>query len=192
MTDSISIINIKNYTKKFQVYPSELIKFARENNIKLPSLNSMRGQALALMSQPEVRTQKYIGRNEAVQFFQNIGMKTTDAIQNFNKPTGLKRIKIRGFYCIQYPFESDTIDIEKRKGISIDGDKNVYIHMIKNWWKRNLIDVPNDEWQIGHLDPTINNGSQKNLAYQPPIQARFRNRFKFDSFFIKMWPAYRR
>lgn len=184
-----SLINIDNYTTKFEVYPTDLVVFAQEKNLTLIPLTSMRGQALALLAQPEVRGQKHLGRDEAVKFFKNIGMKTTDAIQQFNKATGLKRIKMRGNYCLQYPFECDTTDIDKRKGVSITGDKNDYINAIKNWWKKNLIDVPNEEWQIGHLDPTINDASEKNLAYQPPIQGKYRDRFKFDPFFLKMWPV---
>ena len=184
-----TLINIDNYTRTFDAYPSDLVEFAKENNLKLIPLESMRGQALALMSQPEVRGQKHIGREEAVKFFRNIGRETTDAIQQFNKATGLKRLKARGIYCLQYPFESDTTDLDKRKDVSISGVRNSLIDAIKNWWKKYLIDVPNDEWQIGHLDPTIGDASEKNLAYQPPIQGKFRDRFKFDNFFLKMWPT---
>jgi hypothetical protein len=91
-----AFINIDLYNKKFEQYPSDLVQFAREHNLKLLPLTSMRGQALALMSQPEVKGQKYIGRDEAVKFFKNIGMKTRDAIQQFNKATGLERIKKKG------------------------------------------------------------------------------------------------
>jgi len=184
-----TLINIDNYTKKFEAYPSDLVVFEKGNNLQLPPLTSMRGQALALMSQAEVRGQKHIDRKQAVKFFKNIGMETTDAIQQFNKATGLKRLKMRGNYCLQYPFESDTTDLDKRKGVSISGDKNAIINANKDWLQKNVIDIPNDEWQIGHLDPTINDASEKNLAYQPPIQARWRNRFKFGRFFKKMWPT---
>ena len=54
---------------------------------------------------------------------------------------------------------------------------------------QDYFDIPNNEWQIGHLDPTIDDSSEKNLAYQPPIQGKYIDRFKFDSFFIKMWPT---
>ena len=57
------------------------------------------------MSQPEIRGQKHIGREEANNFFKNIGMETNDAIQQFNKTTGIKRIKMRGYYCLEYPFK---------------------------------------------------------------------------------------
>jgi hypothetical protein len=184
-----TLINIDLYTSKFEVYPSDLLEFVKENNLSLVPITSMRGQALALLSQPEVRGQKHLGRDEADKFFKNIGMETKDAIQQFNKATGLKRLKMRGLYCLQFPFESDTTDLDKRKGVSINGDRNKYINIIKDWWKKNLIDIPNEEWQIGHLDPTIDDASEKNLAYQPPIQAKYRNRFKFDTFFLKMWPT---
>lgn len=184
-----TLINIDTYTSRFETYPPDLVVFAKENNLQLLPLTSMRGQALALMSQPEVRGKQHLGREEAVKFFRNIGMETTDAIQQFNKATGLKRIKMRGNYCLQYPFESDTTDLDKRKGVAISGDKNSYINTIKDWWKKNLVDVPNEEWQIGHLDPTIDDASEKNLAYQPPIQGKYRDRFKFDAFFLKMWPT---
>ncbi len=186
---STTLIDIDVYTRKFEEYPPDLQVFAKEQNLTLLPLTSMKGQALALMSQSEVRGQKHIGRTEAVKFFQNIGMETTDAIQQFNKATGLKRMKMRGFYCLQYPFEADTTDLDKRKGASISGDKDSIINGIKDWWKKHLLEVPNEEWQIGHLDPTIGDASEKNLAYQPPIQGKFRDRFKFDPHFLKMWPT---
>lgn len=184
-----SLIDIGNYTKKFEEYPKELISFSIENNLSLIPLTSMRGQALALMSQLEIRGQKHIGREEANKFFKNIGMDTNDAIQQFNKTTGIKRIKMRGYYCLEYPFKCDTTDLDKRKGVSISGNRDDYINTIKNWWNNNLLNIPNNEWQIGHLDPTIDDSSENNLAYQPPIQGKYRDRFKFDKFFIKMWPT---
>jgi len=184
-----TLIDIDTYTKKFEEYPSDFTAFAKEHDLTLLPLTSMRGQALALMSQPEVRGQKHIGRDEADKFFLNIGMATTDAIQQFNKATGIKRLKMRGYYCLQYPFVADTTDLVKRKGASISGDKNAIIDSIKEWWRTHLVDVPNDEWQTGHLDPTIGDASEKNLAYQPPIQGKYRDRFKFDEYFLKMWPT---
>ena len=190
LNNMTTIINIDNYTKKFQEYHEDIIKFSKENNLTLIPLTSMRGQALALMSQPEIRGQKHIGRTEADKFFKNINMDTSDAIQQFNKTTGIKRMKIKkGNYCLEYPFNCDTTDLDKRKGINITGDRDNYINIIKKWWKNNLIDIPNNEWQIGHLDPTIDDSSENNLAYQPPIQGKYRDRFKFDKYFLKMWPT---
>jgi hypothetical protein len=193
MTTPVSVattlIDIDNYTKKFEEYPSDFVEFAEEHEIPLLALTSMKGQALALMAQPEVRGQKHLGRLETEKFFKNIGMETDDAIQQFNKSTGFKRLKITGKYCLQYPFESDTTDLDKRKGVCISGDRDTAINTIKDWWKKNVIDIPNDKWQIGHLDPTIGDASEKNLAYQPPIQGKFRDRFKWCSFFQRMWPT---
>jgi len=184
-----SLINIDNYTKKFEEYPDDLISFSNENNLELIPLKSMRGQALALMSQPEIRGKQHIGREEANKFFKNIDMDTSDAIQQFNKTTGIKRIKMRGYYCLEFPFKCDTTDLDKRKGVYISGNRDNYIDTVKNWWYNNLVNVPNNEWQIGHLDPTISDSTENNLAYQPPIQGKYRDRFKFDKFFIKMWPT---
>jgi hypothetical protein len=79
-------------------------------------------------------------------------------------------------------------DVQKRTptNISIPGDRNAQIDSIKNWWKAKLIDVPNDEWQVGHLDPTREDGP---VAYQPPLQGKYKDRFKFDENFHKMWPT---
>lgn len=184
-----SIIAIENYIKMFEEYPIELVEFSKENAIELPTIKGNRGQALALMSQPEVRGQFYIERKTAEIFFKNINISSADVIQAFNKTTGIKRMMIKGKYCLIYPFEVDKIDIEKRKDANIGGDGNTYINTVKEWYKKNLIDVPNEKWEIGHLDPTIPDSSEKNLAYQPPIQGRYRDRFKFCKNFIKMWPT---
>jgi len=185
-----TLINIAKYVTKFTAYPKDLLQFCTKNNVKLPGIESQMGQAYALMAQPEVRGQKHLGRIEATTFFQQIGMETDDSIQKFNKAVGLKRVKgKRGIYCLVYPFECDMTDIDKRKGCSISGDRNTVIDTIKKWWRENLIDVPNDKWQVGHLDPTIADASEKNLAYQPPIQGKYRDRFKWDSMFQRMWPT---
>jgi len=184
----LKVIDIRKYTTKFSKYPNELIDFCESNLIRLPNINSMRGQALALMAQIEIRGKKYITRKEADIFFKQISISTKDSIQAFNKPTGLKRVNIKGRYCLVYPFVTDINDIEKRKNIMICQDRDECINSIKDWWRNNLIDIPNKHWHIGHLDPTITN-TDNNLAYQPPIQARYRNRFKWDRRFHKMWPT---
>lgn len=186
-------INIDLYTTKFTEFPPDFLTFAQTHSLKLPGLSSMKGQALALLTHPDVRGQKYLdGRPHATKFFTTLGLldEKTDPIQCFNKSFGLKMMKIkRGRYCVQFPFEPDTTDLDKRKGISIHGNRDTTINSIKNYWKKILLDVPNQEWQIGHLDPTIDDASEKNLAYQPPIQGKYRNRFKFDEWFLKMWPT---
>ena len=186
---TIIAIAIENYTKMFDAYPEELKEFAKENEIELPTITGKRGQALALMAQPEVRGQFYVDRKTAELFFKNINMYSADVIQAFNKSTGIKRMDAKGKYCLKYPFEADKVDIDKRKDANISGDRNLYINAVKEWHRENVVDVPNEKWQVGHLDPTIGDASEKNLAYQPPIQGKYRDRFKFCKSFIKMWPT---
>jgi hypothetical protein len=179
-------LDITHYTTKFECYPEDLVAFCTEQKINLPGIDSLKGQAIALMAQPEIRGQKYIDRDSTTPFFQQIGMKSTDSIQPFNKATGLKRMPGKGKYCLVYPFEADMTDIHKRQDCKIDGDKNTLIDIIKHYWRTNLTEVPNDQWQMGHLDPTVTDGP---LAWQPPLQHAYRNRFKWDDMFQRMWPT---
>ena len=150
---AIIAIAIENYTKMFEAYPDELREFAIENEIELPTITGKRGQALALMAQPEIRGQFYVDRKTAELFFKNINMYSADVIQAFNKSTGIKRMDVKGKYCLKYPFEADKVDIDKRKDANISGDRNLYINTVKEWHRENVIDVPNEKWQVGHLDP---------------------------------------
>ena len=184
-----TLIAIGSYVKKFDAYPTDLVTFCAANNVDLLNIGSNRGQALALMAQPEVRGQQHLSRVEAELFFKQIGVETGDAIQAFNKPFGLKRVKGRGIYCLEYPFVCDLTDITKRIGCKIGGDRNEKIEAVKQYWRDILTEVPNDDWQVGHLDPTVADASESNLAFQPPIQGKYRDRFKWDPMFQRMWPT---
>lgn len=175
--------------RRFAEYPADLLLFATQHALTLPSLTAKRGQALALLAQPEIRGQQYVDREGAEIFLRTIGEDSQDAIQAFNKATGLKRMPMKGRYCLQFPFECDKTDLVKRKGATISGDRDACIQAVKDWWRVHLVDVPNAEWQVGHLDPTVDDASEKNLAYQPPLQGKYRNRFKWDPYFHKMWPT---
>lgn len=182
-------IDITKYIDKMSEYPPTLTDFCKEHQIQLPSIGSLRGQAIALMAHPEVHGKCYIERTDTAAFFTEIGMKTDDSIQPFNKACGIKRVPGKGRYAFEYPFKPDLTDILKRKNVSISGDKNEQIESIKQFFKDNVIEVPNDQWQIGHLDPHKDDSSEANLAYQPPIQGKYRDRFKFCPMFFKMWPT---
>lgn len=183
-------IDIKAYGKKFTEYPADLTAFAEAHGLTLPGIDSLKGQAIALLAQPENRGARHVDRAIAIEFFATIGIPTDDAIQPFNKATGLHRVKCkRGLYCLQYPFVTDTVSIDKRKGCALSGDKETAVNAIKEFWRKNLVDVPVERWQLGHLDPTIPDASEKNLAWQPDWQARYRDRFKWDAYFHKMWPT---
>ena len=182
-------INISNYTTAFTEYPSDLKEFC-EGKVKLPKkLSCLRGQALALLAQPEVRGQLYLEREDTSAFFNQIGLSTDDSIQPFNKDFGLKKMPGNGKYCLQYPFVANTTHIHKRAGAKISGNRHEQIDAVKQFWRDNLLDVPNADWQIGHLDPTIPDSGETNLAFQPPLQARYRDRFKWDRVFHTMWPT---
>ncbi len=184
-----TLIAIGSYVKKFEAYPADLVTFCEANNVPLKNIDSNQGQALALMAQPEVRGQQHLTRVEVELFFKQIGVKSRDAIQGFNKSLGLKQVDGRGIYCLEYPFVCDLTDITKRIACTIGGDRNEKIEAVKQYWRGMLVDVPNDKWQVGHLDPTIADASEANLAFQPPIQASYRNRFKWDPLFQRMWPT---
>jgi len=180
-------INITEYTTAFTEYPKDFRVFCTENNYN-PEISTLGGQALALMAQPENRGQRYLIREDTDKFFSQIGFTTGDSIQPFNK-TQVKRLPGKGKYCLQYPFILNNIDIKKRDGAVISGNRDEQINIVKQWWRENLVDVPNKDWQIGHLDPTIPDASEKNLAFQPPLQARYRNKYKWDPLFHTMWPT---
>lgn len=182
-------IDLSPYCVPFNDYPDDLKKIASDNDIILPSISNNRGQALALMAQPEIRGSQYIDRETATKYFTKIGYETKDSIQAFNKDTGIIRIKMRGKYCLKYPFEIDKTHINKRKDVKITGDKKTIVENIKEFFMKNIINIPFEEWQTGHLDPTIDDSSEDNLSYQPPIQSKYRDRFKFDKFFHKIWPT---
>lgn len=191
MAQRIPTSILSEITKPFDSYPQDLIDFAKQNSIQLPNLSeNIRAQALALMAQPNIRQIYYLERADTELFYKQIGAKTLDSIQGFNKDLGLKRLPLpRGQYCLQFPYVADTTHIDKRKGANISGPKDTIIEQIKQWWRTNLTDVPNEKWQIGHLDPTIADASEANLAWQPPIQHSYRNRFKWDAYFHRMWPT---
>lgn len=182
-------IDIHAYVSRYAAYTEDVVSFANTHGIILPSISTMGGQALALMSEPDVRGKKYITPQDTETFFTQLGYSSRDAIQRFNKVIGFRRFKQRGVYCLLYPYEYDRVEVEKRKGAAIHGDRNSRIDAIKEFWKENIVDVPNQDWQVGHLDPTIADASEDNLAYQPPIQGKYRNMFKWDPYFMRMWPT---
>ena len=184
-------LDISKYTTKFTEYPVDFKDECKKNNVKLPGIDSLAGQAYALMAQPEIRGTKHLGRNEADKFFEQIGMETKDSIQPFNKTSqkGLVRLDLPNGYCLAYPFQFDMTTVNKRTDTVISGDRDAQINAVKDWYRKNLLDIPNDKWQEGHLDPTIGDASENNLAYQPPIQKVYKNKFKWDKIFFKMWPT---
>jgi len=69
-------------------------------------------------------------------------------------------------------------------------DKNLYNHFERKMRKvkdivENILDVEENDWQIGHLRAQGGN-EPENLRWQPPIQARYRDRYIFNEYFEKL------
>lgn len=185
-------INIADYTHAFTTYPTELTVFATEHAITLPTIGSLQGQSIALLAQPEVRGRRYLIREDTVAYFKAIGHDTNDAIQPFNKlpQRGFVLSTVgKGKYALDFPFKYDATNPAKRKDAHLSGDKDTAINSIKDFWRKNLVDIPNEKWEIGHLRAGLGDASETNLAWQPPIQGKYRDRFNFDKEFMKMWPT---
>jgi hypothetical protein len=182
-------IVISSFTKKFDKYTAEFIEFIKKNNIKPPSLQTTSGQGIALLTCEENRG-KYVLRDDLETFFDALNLKTKDAIQCVNKceQWGLRRSQTKGIYSIPYPFEYFPLHINKRKNVKIVGDRDEAINTIKQFVQENYIDVPNDKWQIGHKDPSKPT-AENNVIYQPPIQGKYRDRYKFDDLGLTKYPT---
>lgn len=214
-------------------YPEELVSFSNDKGIKLPKVNTVGGQALAFLAQPENRGgKKFITPTETVEFFKQLNLPTRDSIQPFNKVCGNKLQLVDakpGLYSLKYPFEVKWNDISKR--VSVDenvlknGTKEEQINEVKKYWlykmrhkeedckilldylrmkwsynvynklleelsgiqwvHTHILSMASDRWQIGHLDASKGNEAE-NLFYQPPIQARFRDKYVFNKYFEKI------
>lgn len=123
-------------------YPGDLITFAAQSSIRLPSISTVGGQALAFLAQPENRGgSRFVTPCETIEFFKKIGLNTRDSIQPFNKPCGnrLQLIGAKpGLYSLKYPYEIKANDIAKR--ISVDkhvlenGTPGEQISEVKKYW----------------------------------------------------------
>jgi len=186
-------ITLTDYQAPFAEFPPALRAFATAEGIPLPSLDSHMGQALALLAQPENAGRRYCTREDCEHFLTAIGFPSGDPIQAFNKfPQKGFELGSRprsGQYMLPFPFVANHVHRKKRAGAALTGDRDADIAAIKDFWRQNLTEVPNDRWQVGHLDPTKPDGTAENLAWQPPLQAVYRDRFKWDTMFHKMWPT---
>ena len=193
MTSVLQRIPIAAYTARFAAFPAELVAFAAVEKLSLPKLSTQMGQALALLSQPENAGRRYCLREDCEAFLTALGFASGDPIQAFNKfpqcgfVMGSKPRS--GQYMLAYPFVADKTHLLKRKGAALSGDRDAAIEVVKDYWRKTVVDVPAEDWQLGHLDPTKGDATESNLAWQPPIQAKYRDRFKWDPMFRKMWPT---
>jgi hypothetical protein len=188
------LVSSRHYKTKFEEYDPEFMAFCEDNNITVPKLGSLKGQVIALVTHRNNRN-KYVNRDILEAFLSHIEMKSGDCIQLVNKTEqwGLKsestKHEGKQHYRVPYPFEYIALHVKKRSKLVISGSKEDKVDYIKDWIKTNYIDVPFEKWEIGHKDPNSEDNSEANLVYQPPIQGRFRDRFKFDEYGLIRYPT---
>jgi hypothetical protein len=172
----VSTLNVEDLTK----YPDSFIEFADGNNLKYPKLNTGNGQALCAML---LTPGKHWSRHECNEFVKKFNITTRDSIQLFNKHEqwGIKTSSERGKNYIVEPYTLSNKH-KMRKNFTYDGtdeQKNAEIEKIKSTIKADYVDIANSEWQLGHKNPNSTDNAMSNLVLQPPIQAKYRDKYIF-------------
>jgi hypothetical protein len=175
-----SLINIDTITTLYTNYPDDFIYWCQQNKINPPSIKSANGFALACMLHNQ---NSYFKREECDKIMAKFNLKTNDSIQLFNKTDqwGLYSSKERGIYYIPIPYKLSPKK-DMRMNFTYNGtneDKNSKIDLIKQNIKEDYLDIPNNQWQLGHKNPNSGDNSNNNLVLQPPIQAKYRDDFIF-------------
>ena len=188
--DSISIIPPDKYTqinvnlinKIEDNYPGDFIKYCKDNELKPPTINTSMGKALSCMLYNPF---KYWTRDDCDLLFKKFNIKSKDSIQAFNKHSqwGIKTNSgiHKGKLYIIYPYSLSNKH-KMRKNFKFDGSESQKIdeiNKIKMTIKTDYIDIPNNEWQLGHKNPGTIDNSSNNLVLQPPIQAKYRDNYVF-------------
>ena len=160
-------------------YDATTREFIQKNNLTAPAPTSGNGKAFIAMS---LVPEKYFNRETTNQFCERFGIKTNDSIQLFNKHSqwGPLMCPTRGKYYIQFPLTLSPKG-QMRAGFKFDGTEEQKIQAIENIKadiKADYVDIPNEQWQLGHKNPEGDN-SQDNLVLQPPIQAKYRDHYIF-------------
>ena len=175
-------INIDHVVNIPTEYPVEFKQFCELNDLKPPHITSKNGQALSAML---VHPHHYWDRTTCNAFVKKFGIITKDSIQIFNKHSqwGIQTNsgKKRGNLYIIYPYELSNKH-KMRKNFKFDGtedEKNIEINKIKSTINADYIDVPNEQWQLGHKNPGSTNNTSNNLILQPPIQGKYRDDYIF-------------
>ena len=112
----MELIDITKFGK-FTVYDKEIVDFCNEKGIKIPKIETLRGQFLALMTDPQNHG-KFANRTMMNDWIQSIGMSSLDVVQAINKTNqwGLKNLTLeKKWYSISYPFEYVDLHLKKRK-----------------------------------------------------------------------------
>ena len=153
--------------------------FINKYNLTAPAPTTGNGKAFIAMS---LAPQKYFDRDTATKFCEHFDIKTNDSIQLFNKHAqwGPQMSQQRGKYFIMFPLTLSP-KVQMRAGFKWDGteeQKYEAIENIKADIKADYVDIPAEQWQLGHKNPEGDNTSN-NLVLQPPIQAKYRDNYIF-------------
>lgn len=182
----IDIDKIKELPKK---YPENFIAFCKENELKPPRITSNNGKALSAML---VYPHTFWNRKTCEEFVKKFNIPTSDSIQLFNKHSQWGILTNSGFekarLYIQFPYRLSNKH-KMRKDFKFNGtqeEKNDQINKIKATIRADYIDVPNDQWQLGHRNPNSTDNSEENLILQPPIQGKYRDDYLFFDTLTKM------
>lgn len=160
------------HKKSIENYPEDFLFFCKKNNLRMPSLSTRRGKALAAMLN---HPQYYWVRDDCDEFCRRFQIGSKDTIQLFNKHEqwGLAQSKERGKYYIPVPY-TKSIKADMRKNFHWDGTIEERMHAI-NTIKQNIMEeyihIPNEKWQLGHRNPCSGDNSWRNMVLQPPIQS---------------------
>ena len=175
-------IDISMIDELYSIYPPDFVEFCKENNLKCPSINSSNGKALAAMLH---NIGCYWERDSCDDFVKKFNISSKDSIQLFNKHEqwgiSTNSGKEKGKYYIEFPYKLSNKH-KMRKNFKFNGseeEKNVEIDKIKSTLMADYIDVPNNQWQLGHKNPGSEDSSYVNLVLQPPIQGKYRDSYVF-------------
>ena len=175
-------INVEDIGHLYTEYPYDFVMFCTENNLKPPKISSNNGKALSAMLH---NPYKYWDREACDSFVSKFNIESKDSIQLFNKHSqwGIKTNSgtEKGKLYIVLPYSLSNKH-KMRKNFKFDGteeQKLEEINKIKSTIKADYIDIPNDQWQLGHKNPGSINNTDDNLVLQPPIQAKYRDDYIF-------------
>ena len=174
-------VNMEDVTiDTISTYPESFINFASEHNLTYPKINSGNGKALAAMLHTPTA---YWTREDCDSFVKKFDISTRDSIQLFNKheQRGLKCSEERGKNYVLVPYQLSNKH-KMRKNFKFDGtdeQKNTEIDKIKQTIAADYVSVDNSLWQLGHKNPDSTDNAMTNLVLQPPIQAKYRDKYIF-------------
>lgn len=177
-----TLIDVSKIDTLYTEYPAEFIQFCQVNGIKPPNITTGNGLALAAML---ANKYTFWNRETCDAFVNKFNIITKDSIQLFNKHSqwGIQTNSgiERGRLYIVYPYALSNKH-KMRKDFKFDGtleEKNNEIDKIKSTIKADYIDVPNEQWQLGHKNPGSTDNTNENLVLQPPIQGKYRDNYVF-------------